>query len=79
MYVAPRLSRGREGRQSHPGSVADLLDRWLDDITATRSAYTVRQHRLTIDMDIKPVLCAIGVDKLAPESLIAYTWVFRPI
>jgi len=30
-------------------------------------------------MDIKPVLGAIRLDKLTPESLMAYTWVFRPI
>lgn len=28
--------------KSHQGSVGDLLDRWLEDITPTRSAYAVR-------------------------------------
>jgi integrase len=55
--------------KSHAGSVADLLDRWLDDITPTRSAYTIREHRRTIDTSIKPVLGAIPLDKLTPREL----------
>jgi hypothetical protein len=32
-----------EVAKSHVGSVADLLDRWLDDISPTRTAYTMRE------------------------------------
>jgi integrase len=55
--------------KSHQGSVADLLDRWLDDITPTRSAYTIREHRRTVERDIKPVLGAIPLDKLTSREL----------
>jgi len=55
--------------KSHQGSVADLLDRWLDDITPTRSAYTIREHRRTVERDIKPVLGAIRLDKLTSREL----------
>jgi integrase len=60
---------GGKFAKSHPGSVADLLDRWLDDIKPTRSAYTIREHRRTIERDIKPVLGAIRLDKLTPREL----------
>jgi len=60
---------GGKVAKSHPGSVADLLDRWLDDITPTRSAYTIREHLRTIERDIKPVLGSIGLDKLTPRDI----------
>jgi hypothetical protein len=42
--------------KSHAGSVADLLDRWLDDIALTRTAYTMREHRRSVERDIKPAI-----------------------
>jgi len=41
----------------------------MDDITTTRSAYTVPEHRRTIERDIKLVLGAIPLDKLTPRDL----------
>jgi len=62
---------GGKVAKCHPGSVADLLDMWLDDITPTRSAYTIREHRRTIrehrrtiERDIKPVRGSVRLDEL---------------
>ena len=57
----------------HPGSVADLLDRWLSEIAPLRSAYTMREHRRSVARDIKPATGALrlGTDREgrpAPDS-----------
>lgn len=52
------------GPSSHPGSVADFLDRWLDDIAPTRSTYTMREHRRIVEKTIKPALGTLRLDKL---------------
>lgn len=53
----------------HQGSVADLLDRWLDDIAPTRSPGTMHEHRRSVDKDIKPALGSIALDKLSARDL----------
>ena len=55
--------------KSHAGSVADLLDRWLDDITPTRTAYTMREHRRSVERDIKPAIGAVPLDRLSARDL----------
>jgi integrase len=59
----------RQGTTSHPGSVADLLDRWLDDIGATRSTYTMREHRRTVEKTLKPAIGSVRLDKITPLLL----------
>jgi integrase len=54
---------------NHPGSVADLLDRWLAEIAPLRSAYTMREHRRSVERDIKPAIGALRLDKLSPRHL----------
>ncbi len=56
----------RQDATSHPGSVADLLDRWLDDIGVTRSVYTMREHTRTVEKTLKPAIGAVRLDKLTP-------------
>jgi len=53
----------------HPGSVSELLDRWLDDIAPLRSGYTMREHRRSVDHDIRPAIGALRVDKLTARHL----------
>ena len=55
--------------RSHATSVAEQLDRWLADITPTRSAYTVEEHRRCIEHDIKPALGDMRLDKLTARHL----------
>jgi integrase len=55
--------------KSHAGSVADLVDRWLDDITPTRTAYTMREHRCSVERDIKPAIGAFPLDRLSARDL----------
>ena len=55
--------------KSHQGSVADLLDRWLEDIEPTRSAMTMKEHRRSVDKDIKPALGQIELQKLTGRDL----------
>ncbi len=55
--------------KSHAGSVADLLDRWLDDISPTRTAYTMREHRRSVKRDIKPAIGTIPLDRLSARDL----------
>ncbi|MGH9107755.1 MAG: tyrosine-type recombinase/integrase [Acidimicrobiales bacterium] len=53
----------------HPGSVSELLDRWLADIAPLRSGYTMKEHRRSIDHDIRPAIGALRVDKLTARHL----------
>jgi hypothetical protein len=41
----------------------------LTDIAPTRSAYTVKEHRLCIEHDIKPALGSVRLDKLTVRQL----------
>ena len=58
-----------QATRSHPTSVAEQLDRWLTDISPTRSAYTVKEHRRCIEHDIKPALGWVRLDKLTARQL----------
>jgi integrase len=53
----------------HPGSVSELLDRWLDDIAPLRSGYTMKEHRRSVDQDIRPAIGTFRVDKLTGGHL----------
>lgn len=53
----------------HPGSVSELLDRWLDDIAPLRSGYTMQEHRRSVDHDIRPAIGTLRVDKLTGSHL----------
>lgn len=53
----------------HPGSVSELLDRWLDDIAPLRSGYTMKEHRRSVDHDIRPAIGTLRVDKLTGRHL----------
>jgi integrase len=55
--------------KSHPGSVADLLERWLEDIGPLRSAYTMREHWRSVDRDIKPQIGSLPADTLTARHL----------
>jgi hypothetical protein len=41
----------------------------LTDIAPTRSVYTVKEHRLCIEHDIKPALGSVRLDKLTVRQL----------
>lgn len=55
--------------KSHQGSVADLLDRWLEDIAPMRSVLTMKEHRRSVEVDIKPALGAVDLRKLTGRDL----------
>lgn len=55
--------------KSHQGSVADLLDRWIEHIEPTRSAMTMDEHKRSIDKDIKPSLGRIDLRRLTGRDL----------
>jgi integrase len=56
----------------HPGSVSDMLDRWLCAIEPERSAYTVKEYRRLVKIDIGPALGSKRLDKLTPAQIDAY-------
>lgn len=53
----------------HSESLGELLDRWLADIAAHRSAYTMKEYRRMAERDIEPAIGKIRLDKLAPRHL----------
>jgi integrase len=55
--------------KSHQGSVGDLLDAWVADIEPTRSAFTMREHRRSIEKDIKPEIGNVRLDRLTGKDL----------
>jgi len=55
--------------KSHQGIVGDLLDAWLDDIEPTRSAFTMREHRRSVDKDIRPEIGNVRLDRLTGRDL----------
>jgi len=57
---------------SHPLSLGELLDRWLDDVGPHRSTYTIREYRRMTERNIKPDLGAVRLDKLRAQQLDAY-------
>lgn len=54
---------------SHAGSVAELLDRWLEAVEPERSQYTIKEYHRLVDKAIKPALGAVRLDKLTPAQL----------
>ena len=56
----------------HPGSVSDLLERWLCAIEPERSAYTVKEYWRLVKIDIGPALGNKRLDKLTPAQLDSY-------
>jgi integrase len=50
-------------------TVGALLDRWLDHIDGDRSPSTMREHRRSIEKNIKPALGDIRLDRLTAEHL----------
>jgi hypothetical protein len=73
MFVGREVETGQVAK-SHPGSVADLLDRWLDDIAPTRTAYTMREHRRSVERDIKPAIGPVHLDR---GLVRAFCWAHR--
>ena len=51
----------------HPGSVSDLLERWLRAIEPERSAYTVKEYWRLVQIDIGPALGNKRLDKLTAQ------------
>jgi integrase len=53
----------------HVGTLAELIERWLDDIAPHRSAYTIREYRRIITNTIRPALGGLRLDKLSGRHL----------
>lgn len=53
----------------HAGSLGDLLDRWLDDISPHRSGYTMKEYRRLVERHIKPALGAQRLDRVSGQQL----------
>jgi hypothetical protein len=53
-------------------TVAQLLDKWLEQIELTRRPKTVAEYRAKIDKRVRPVLGAVRLDKLGPDTLDAW-------
>jgi len=60
---------GGQVTKSHHGSLGGLLDAWLADIEPSRSALTMREHRRSVEKDIKPEIGALRLDKLTGKDL----------
>jgi integrase len=60
---------GGQVTKSHHGSLGGLLDTWLADIEPSRSALTMREHRRSVERDIKPEIGAVRLDKLTAKDL----------
>lgn len=53
-------------------TVAQLLDKWLEQIEPTRRPKTLAEYRSKIDKRIRPALGAVRLDKLGPDNLDAW-------
>ena len=53
----------------HVGTLAELIERWLDDIAPHRSAYTIREYRRVVTNTIKPAIGGLRIDKLTGRHL----------
>jgi integrase len=51
------------------GTLGELIDDWLDDISPRRSAYTIQEYRRIVSKTIKPALGRTRVDRLTPRQL----------
>jgi integrase len=54
---------------NHDGTVGDLLACWLADIEPTRSLWTMREHRRSIERNILPVIGSLRLDRLSARHL----------
>ena len=59
----------RQVTTNHGGSVGDLLACWLADIEPTRSLWTIREHRRSVERNIIPVIGPLRLDRLTPRHL----------
>jgi integrase len=59
----------RQVTTNHGGSVGDLLARWLADIEPTRSLWTMREHRRSVERNILPVIGSLRLDRLTARHL----------
>jgi integrase len=53
----------------HPGTLADLLDRWLETVAPERSPYTMKEYRRMATTSIKPVIGTVPLAKLTGARL----------
>lgn len=53
----------------YAGTLGELIERWLDDISPHRSAYTIREYRRVFTNTIKPALGGLRIDKLNGRHL----------
>ncbi len=53
----------------HPGTLADLLDRWLETVAPERSPYTMKEYRRMATTSIKPVIGTVPLAKLTGTRL----------
>ncbi len=53
----------------HPGTLADLLDQWLEAVAPERSAYTMKEYRRMAAMNIKPAIGTVPLPKLTGARL----------
>lgn len=51
----------------HTISLGELVERWLDDISPHRSAYTIKEYRRIFEANIRPALGTLRLDKLVKE------------
>jgi len=51
------------------GTLGELIDDWLDDISSRRSAYTIQEYRRIVSKTIEPALGKIRIDRLTPRQL----------
>jgi hypothetical protein len=53
----------------HPGTLADLLDQWLEAVAPERPAYTMKEYRRMAAMNIKPAIGRVPLPKLTGARL----------
>jgi integrase len=53
----------------HPGTLADLLDRWLETVAPERSPYTMKEYRRMATTSIKPAIGTVPLAKLTGARL----------
>lgn len=59
-------------RASHPITVSELLDRWLTAVAQERTAQTMKEYRRLAEVNIRPALGSVRVDKLTGEKIDAF-------
>jgi hypothetical protein len=53
----------------HPGTLADLLDQWLETVAPERSPYTMKEYRRMAATNIKPAIGTVPLAKLTGARL----------